>query len=129
MLIPLLFVVAFYASEPFPIDPGANADLWRLREAWQAPATTGEERGEMFARINAAAATPHPDWRAVADGYFAWRNAGAAARDAQHAIFTVQQERVQAEIAARPVVCTTRTHTEKGLYGDSYSTSKTTCEK
>ena len=36
MLMPLLLVVAFYASEPFPIDPSANADLRRLHEAWKA---------------------------------------------------------------------------------------------
>ena len=129
MFIPLLAVVAFYAFEPFPIDPGRNADLRRLHEAWQATMTTGEERGEMFTRIEAAAAAPQPDWRVVADGYFAWRNAGAAARDAQHAIVTIQVERVQAEIAARPVVCTTETRTEKGLYGNPHSTSKTTCSK
>lgn len=125
MLVPLLFVLALSASEPFPVEPGGNADLWRLHEAWMAVLTTGEERGEMYRRIKAAAATPDPDWRAVADGYFAWRNAAAAARDVQNAIYLIQQER----LAARPLVCTTRTHRQKGLYGNSYSTSKTVCEK
>ena len=129
MLIPLLLLAGLYASEPFPMAPGADPDLNRLRDAWSSPVTDSDERAELRRRLADAAASPGPDWRAVADAYFAWRNAAAAARDARNAAINSQYERVQAEIAARPLVCTTDTRSEKGLYGNRHSTSRTVCKK
>ena len=129
MVIPLLLLAGVAAGAPFPIEPGADPELHRLHLAWTSPATDGDERAEMRDRLLSEAAAPRPDWRAAAEGYFAWRNAAAAARDAQNAIINIQYERVKAAIAARPLTCTTRTRREKGLYGNSYSHSTTTCEK
>ena len=81
-------------------------------------------------RVRAAAARPDPDWRAVADGYFAWRNAEAAAADARDAATRFTLERAAAAAAARPVVCTTETISRPRLLeGGVESSSTTRCRK
>ncbi|MDO9489034.1 MAG: hypothetical protein Q7J32_11715 [Sphingomonadaceae bacterium] len=125
----LMLAAAFWSSEPFPVAPGGDPDLARLHMAWKSELTTGLQRGEMDARIRAAAALDRPDWRAVADAYFAWRQADAAAIDARNAATAFMLERAAAAEAARPVVCTTETRTRPPLFGTVDSTSTTSCRK
>lgn len=129
MLAMLMLAAAFWSSEPFPVDAGTDPDLARLHMAWKSELTTGLQRGEMHARIRAAAGQPRPDWRAVADAYFAWRKADAAAIDARNAETAFRLERAAAAEAARPVVCTTETRTRPPLFGTVDSTSTTICSK
>lgn len=130
MLAMLMLAAAFWSSEPFPVAPGDDPDLARLHMAWRSELTTGLQRGEMDARIRAAAAQGRPDWRAVADAYFAWRKADAAAADARAAEAAFRRERAAAAEAARPVVCTTETISRPRLLeGGVASTSTTSCSQ
>jgi hypothetical protein len=129
MFATLMLVVTLWASDPFPVATRGDPDLRRLHEAWMSEATSPVQRGEMDRRLRAAAAEPAPDWRAVADGYFAWRNSDAAATDLRNATFVYTALRAAAEEAARPPVCVTETRSEPGLWGNYHSTSKTTCDK
>ncbi|MFC3711259.1 hypothetical protein ACFOMD_01670 [Sphingoaurantiacus capsulatus] len=127
-MLTLLVLAVIGAGLPFPLEPQGNRDLVRLRDAWVSSATSVVERGEMDARIRAAATHPTADWRAVADDYFVWREARRAAADGRLAAAYARAREHAREQARRPT-CTTVTRTEPRPYGRTYSESTTTCDK
>lgn len=126
MLVTLTLAAALLASAPFPVD-GADPDLARLRAAWASPATSEAQRGELDARLRAAGSAP--DWRRVADDYFAWRRADAAADDRRRAELLVGMARAMTPPPPRPPACTTETRSEPGLFGVVVSSSRTRCDR
>lgn len=124
----LLVLAAIGAEASFPLDPQGNRDLVRLRDAWVSSATSATERGEMDARIRAAATRPAADWGAVANDYFIWREARQAAADGRLAAAYARVRMHEREQARRPT-CTTVTRTEPRPYGRTYSESTTTCDE
>lgn len=123
-----LMLAAIAATTPFPVAAD-TPDLRRLRDAWQSAETDAEHRGELGARIRQASDSPAPDWRRIADDYFAWRNAEARRADALRARMQSIMVEAAALEAARPVVCTTHARSEPGLYGSVETRSTTSCSK
>lgn len=128
-MLAMLMLAAIAATAPFPVAPAGDPDLQRLRDAWQSTVTEDDHRREMNDRIAKAAALPRPDWRAVAEDYFAWRNAEAQRAGALRAEMQSIMLRAAADAASRPVVCTTDTRSEPGLNGTVNSRSKTSCSR
>jgi len=130
MFVTLMLIVTFWSTDPFPVAPDGDRDLQRMYEAWRSDLTSPVQRGEMDTRLRAAAQLPDPDWRAVADSYFAWRNRDAAAIDLRNATTAYVVKRAALAEEERPQVCTTETISRPRLFGGGVeSTSKTTCDK
>jgi len=124
----VLVLAAFAASDPFPLDPAGDADLARLQQAWQSPATDPAQRGELAARLRDAAGQPSPDWGAVAGAYFAWRNAAADAENAHWQELWYLNRRAAASVPKPSSFCTTETSRRPDrVWGGSDTRSTTTC--